>query len=153
MKEINEFSYNINMINSYEQVMKDLIYYNNYFSPSLSEFTGSLEEYAKKLFKFANNFEITDKDDKRLGIISFYSNDLINNIGYITLIVVDKEISKKGIGTILINFAEDYCKDKGMKKMKLEVMKDNTNALKFYSKHNYDIIKESEKTYYMIKDI
>lgn len=153
MRETNECSYNIKMIESYEKLIEDLIYYNNYFTPSLSDFTGNLEEYAKKLSKFANNFEITNKDDKRLGIISFYANDSINNIAYITLIVVDKEISNRGIGSILINFAEDYCKNKGMKKMKLEVMKDNVNALKFYSKHKYTIVEESEKTYYMIKNI
>lgn len=149
----NIFDYNINAIENYEQLKKNLIYYNDYFSVTLSERVGSLEEYAKKLYDKASNFEIVDKNDKNLGMISFYSNDLIDNIGFLTLIVVNKKNSNRGMGSKLINFAEEYCRNKGMKKMRLEVLKNNEPALKFYKKHKYYISEENDKTYYMIKNL
>ena len=43
-------------------------------------------------------------------MISFYSNDMIDKIGFLTLIVVNKDNSNVGIGSKLINFAEEYCR-------------------------------------------
>ena len=143
----------IKRIEDYRQLMRNLVYYNDYFSITLSERVGDLEEYAKKLYDKALNFEIIDKDNKNLGMISFYANDFVENIAFLTLIVVNKKNSNVGIGSNLIAFAEEYCKNKGMKKLKLEVLKNNENALKFYKKHKYYIIEENDITYYMIKEL
>lgn len=146
-------NYKMSIINNLEQLVNNLFYYDNYFSIALSERVGNLEKYAEKLFENAVNFEIIDKNNKRHGMISFYANDLDSCIGFITLIVVDKESTNCGIGSKLITFAERYCKEKGMQKMKLEVLKDNENAIKFYNKHKYSTVAETNKSYYMMKDI
>lgn len=153
MEELNNLNYNIEIINNYDKLIKNLTYYNNYFSPSLIEMTKNLEEYARKLYENAITFEIINEKKERLGIISFYANDHISNIAFITIIVVDKNYSNCGIGSFLIEYAEKYCKSIGMKKMRLEVNKNNKNALKFYEKHNYHIENEKDNTYYMLKEI
>lgn len=145
--------FSINKINSYEHLKENLYYYNNYFSPPLSKVPGDINKYAEKMFINANNIEIVDENKIKLGMICFYSNDVESKIGYITLLVVDKKYSNSGIGSILIKYAEDYAKKNNINKMKLEVSKNNENAIKFYKKKEYKIVEESEYSYYMEKDI
>lgn len=145
--------FSINKICSYEHLKRNLDYYNDYFLPPLTEVPGDVDKYAEKLFMNANNFEIINENKTRLGMICFYSNDTKSNIGYITLLVVEKEYSNSGIGSILIKYAEEFAKKENINKMKLEVVKNNEKAIKFYKKHSYTIAKENEYSYYMEKDI
>jgi len=44
-----KFNYNMIAITDYDNLINNLSYYDSYFSPTLSDFTGDLEAYAKKL--------------------------------------------------------------------------------------------------------
>lgn len=153
MKKVFNINYSIQIINDYNRLLETITYYNDYFSPSLIEMTKNLEEYTKKIYANAINFEIITEKKETLGLISIYANDNINCIAFITLIVVDKNYSNCGIGSMLIEYTEKYCKNIGMKKMRLEVQKTNIGAIEFYKKHKYYIEEENDTTYYMIKEL
>ena len=54
--------------------------------------------------------------------------------GYVYDIFVKKEFRKKGIGRILLEKAEDYCREKGYSRILLMVSADNANAIGLYNK-------------------
>ena len=147
--------YTISSIKTYEELMKYLIYYNNYFEPTLVDMVDSLQEYCRKIHNKANVVEIKNKENKQLGMIAFYANDKINKIGYITLVVVDKEYYGRGIGTRLMQYCEEYCAKCGMKKILLEVNKNNMKAINLYKKMGFEEIDQYKKinSIYMEKDI
>ena len=122
------------------------------YNPPLITSIDNLFEYAVKL---ANNAEIyIAKDELLLGFIAFYSNDVINKIGYITQLGVMPKAQSIGIGSKLMNISYTICKEKGMKKIKLEVRKMNTRAIRFYQKEGFRFCGEaSDRSIYMEKSI
>ncbi|MEJ2241051.1 MAG: ribosomal protein S18-alanine N-acetyltransferase [Candidatus Bathyarchaeota archaeon] len=57
-----------------------------------------------------------------------------NGNGYLLSIAVHPKSRNKGIAAILIEFLENKCKEKGYKKLILEVRMNNNNAIKVYRK-------------------
>jgi RimJ/RimL family protein N-acetyltransferase len=57
----------------------------------------------------------------------------IDNAGEIWGIYLDPSFWRKGIGTVLANWAVDYLTKSGYKKIVLWVFKDNTPSRKFYA--------------------
>jgi len=118
---------------------------------SISERVGSLEDYARKLLENSNNFCVK-RDEKIIGFISFYSNS--PNGAYLTQIAVDGEEKGRGIGSMMLEYAMSSAKNSGMKRIRLEVYKDNTEAISFYL--NKGFVKESagkEASIYMTKEL
>lgn len=56
---------------------------------------------------------------------------------HISLIYLEKQYRGRSLGIQLINYAEDICKKRGCKTMRLYVATSNHNARKFYAKHGY----------------
>lgn len=54
--------------------------------------------------------------------------------GYLLSIAVHPKSRNKGIAVLLIKFLENKCKEKGFKKLILEVRMDNEKAIKIYGK-------------------
>lgn len=153
MKKISNKEYKIIPIGNYNKILEVLNYYNEYFPISLLEMVNNLEEYAKKLNEKANTMQIVDSNNQQLGIVIFYSNDTINYVGFLTLIAVNKNYNNMGIGSKLLEYFEQYCKSCGMKKTRLEVLKENEKAIHFYKRHNYNFVSEDNNSYYMEKSI
>jgi ribosomal protein S18 acetylase RimI-like enzyme len=59
--------------------------------------------------------------------------------GFIMDIGVIEKYRKKGIGRKLLAFAEEYCRQKGFKCIKLMVNSRNKSALDFYRKHKFEV--------------
>ena len=55
----------------------------------------------------------------------------------ISELIVTKNIRSKGVGTMLINYAEKYFKNQGCEYVYVDVFEPNNSALKFYEKNNY----------------
>lgn len=88
----------------------------------------------------------------------------LNNeiIGYIGLRVyddsaevlnflIDNKYHNKGYGTELFNYILKYLKNNNIKQLTLEVNVNNLKALKFYNKHNFEIL-YTRKNYYKNKE-
>ena len=90
----------------------------------------------KKYFK-ESNILVAEINNEIVGFIIsstylFYDG----NRGYIEDICVKEEFKKKGIGTKLMQKAEDYFKEKGIKTFNLMTSKKN-DVFKFYEKLGY----------------
>jgi ribosomal protein S18 acetylase RimI-like enzyme len=57
--------------------------------------------------------------------------------GYIYDIFVKKEFRGKGIGKILLEKAQSYCREKGYSRILLMVSVNNANAIELYNKSGF----------------
>ena len=114
----------------------------NNFTPKLHSYV-NLTEYSQKIFLSADKFERFE-DNELIGLIAAYPNENHKN-AFITNVSVDKTHSKKGIGASLLNECIKYYKNKKYKRINLEVFRQNKNAINFYLKHNFKIVKNDEE--------
>lgn len=81
---------------------------------------------------------VAEENRTLLGLITFY---LLPNIrhgwyrGHIEDVVVNKSTRGKGIGSQLFNAVKKYCKENGIKVIKLDSGVDLTDAHRFYEKN------------------
>jgi ribosomal protein S18 acetylase RimI-like enzyme len=59
-------------------------------------------------------------------------------VGMVFDITVLEPFRRRGVAKLLIKTAEDYCRQQGMWRMKLEVAANNPNAIDLYSKVGYE---------------
>ena len=85
---------------------------------------------------FLADFCVAYTDDV-IGYVAMYANDLQSETAYITLIAVRRENQKVGVGSALIAWCESTAIGRGMRQLRLEVAKDNTNARSFYERHGF----------------
>lgn len=107
--------------------------------PKLSERV-HLEEYAKKLAcKAETLFARYENND--IGACSIYCN---TEIAYISSIAVKKAFASMHIGSeIILNAKKKSCFC-GCKCIRLDVFKENDNAIRFYKKNGFYKLAESE---------
>lgn len=116
----------------------------------------NVNEIIKKIQDNADFFVINEDVDVFTsgGYIAFYSNNLETKQAFITLFCVSESKQHAGLGTKLMKECIEYCKEKGMKEIKLEVRNNNLNAINFYIKNGFDFAGECTKeTKYMIKSL
>ena len=88
------------------------------------------------------------------GYCAIYINDIESKTAYITLIATEKSHQRMGIGKDLLDRTEEETLKKGFNKIKLEVKKENKNAIHFYEKNGFKIVSEaSDHSFYMIKEL
>ncbi len=90
-------------------------------------------------------------DENILGFIiadRFRPRRASRSVGKIITIDVAPEAQHIGLGTLLMNSAEQELKQAGCDYVSLEVAVDNDPALKFYKKHDYSVLKVLPR-YYM----
>ena len=89
-------------------------------------------------------------------IISFfamYVNDTVTKTAFISFIAVGIPYRGSGYGSVLLDKAVQTAKEKSMKILKLEVLKDNLIAQQFYKKHGFNVVSEGENSIYLEKNI
>ena len=62
--------------------------------------------------------------------------------GYILGIFVEPEFRRKGIGSALLRYAEDWCRERGFLSRTLNVGWQNESARSFYESHGYNVRSE-----------
>ena len=87
------------------------------------------------------------------GFAAYYANDKHELTGYITLIAIHSHFRRKGFGRHLIRSCFDDMTASGMRRVRLEVMSDNTGAISFYTAEGFRVISEaSPESFYMLKE-
>jgi ribosomal-protein-alanine N-acetyltransferase len=93
-------------------------------------------------------------------LVAKYNNKIIGYIGIsyildsadIISIVVDKNYTKRGIASLLLEKIYLFCKEKNVKRILLEVRKSNIAAQNLYLKNGFVKISERKKYYDNIED-
>lgn len=112
-----------------------------------------VDAYLDKISKYANVYAMS-VDDDICAFAAMYANDFENHTAYITLIGVKPDSQHSGCGTEMFRFCEEEAKQNGMKTLRLEVDKDNENAVRFYKKQGMKLEKEaSQNSMYMKKSL
>ncbi|MCC7436278.1 GNAT family N-acetyltransferase [Candidatus Nomurabacteria bacterium] len=95
------------------------------------------EHYGENMPKFFNDkfTLVTEEDEKIIGYITVVCD---SGVGQIEPLMVDPDKKGQGIGSQLLQEAENLAKDKGIHKLWLETGKD-WKAKDFYLKHGYAI--------------
>ena len=57
--------------------------------------------------------------------------------GHFSDFFVREDLRGKGIGSRILEFAINYFKENGIKKIRLHVYKDNSSAIKLYEKYDF----------------
>lgn len=60
-----------------------------------------------------------------------------DNIGWISMLVVDPAFHRKGIGSYAVSYAEEFLRDMSKSIIKIHTTSDNTPAQKLYEKCGY----------------
>lgn len=126
----------IQIVDNYDELEKIIINFDEVFIPSLKSRLLDLKQYSKKLYDNAVTIKAVF-DNQTVGFASFYCNDNINNIAYLTQIAVLKDARSKGVGSLLLDEVIKICLLKGMNVLKLEVYCNNFSAMNFYEKYGF----------------
>lgn len=129
-------------LHSVEEIRDVLQRYDDSATRKLTDRVESLEVFAEKLFRYAENYVMVQHNTE-LGFISFYANDMVNRRAYLTVIAVDARYQKKGIGSLALQFMLDECRARQMATIRLEVDTMNDNAIGFYQMHGFSIVEEA----------
>jgi len=107
------------------------------------------EDYFRKLYqKSPEGFIVAEDKGKILG---YAIGEVQKDCGKIISIAVYPAWRKKGIGKELANFLIEYFKKKNLKKISLQVRKNNLAAISFYKNLGFQILK-TIKNYYQNGD-
>jgi ribosomal-protein-alanine N-acetyltransferase len=109
------------------------------------------EEFVKELTqnRFAKYF-VCKMNRKIIGFLGLW---LIFDDAHIATIAVAPPFMRKGIGTLLVEFAIKLAKESGCNKLILEVRKSNEAAMEFYDKMGFAFVNTKKNFYsYPIED-
>lgn len=121
----------------------------------VSERGGRVEDYLSVddvdmyLDKILNVAEIlTHYEGGRLkGCIAYYCNDPIEKSAFVSLIIVTPDSRGNGLADVLLDAVILLARKRGMKKVCLEVKRENGRALRFYEKRGFSVKEELKKSY------
>lgn len=125
----------VRQINNAELILKSIKQCDNVFEESIVsriDFTSLFHKICEYSI-----FLVAYVDEEIAGYLAFYANDLINKVAFITLLAVKSKYQNKHIGKKLIEMCELYAKNNGMLQIKLEVLNQNNNAIRFYKRNGY----------------
>lgn len=107
----------------------------NAFTESVIE----LENYEELLKKIQSHGIVVRamEDSNIAGFCAFYANDFLQKIAYISLICVAKNYQRRGIGQQLLDRTVQIAKNKGMKRIKLQVLTVDIKPIEFYKKNQF----------------
>ena len=140
LAEINDINDIMKMIHdcANDLIGKNIFQWNEKY-PSRDIFLSDIEK--KNLFILKNNSEIIgcvalsyDKDIE-YNDVKWLTKDEKNL--YVHRLAVDPKFQKKGIGSLLMDFAEDYGRDNKLKSIRLDTFSKNERNNRFYKSRKY----------------
>lgn len=114
---------------------------NGHFVPDSPDYLSKLAVEAEVLFH--------EYQGQCKGFVFFYCNDLESSMSYITLIMVDPDSRKSGIGAALVRYVLALTAQRGLNVCRLEVLKENGAAIKFYEALGFRPIEDRGNRYLM----
>lgn len=121
-------------------IKRELVRDNNFITDDIS-----VDNYIAKLRKLACFTHIV-KDDSLIAFCAYYSNDNVNKVGFISMVIVAPDYRGKGVAEVIIESALKLMKLEGMLTCNLEVRSDNVFAIKLYEKLGFKPILENNKS-------
>ena len=140
------------LVNEASQVKNILLQFIKYF-PDLEQRVKNIDSYAEKLSQNARVLCQYLEGDCA-GFSAYYANNIETQTGYITLIAIHENFRRQGLGSKLIRECFEDMKNFDMKRVRLEVRKDNGGAIKFYESEKFILESESEsESLYMAREL
>ena len=102
-----------------------------------------IDQYSAKLAAQSVAFVCLDEANNISAALFGYANDLTERIGFVSYIGKVKEVPR-GVATQLHARFVEYARNVGMKWIRLEVRNSNLNAISFYKKLGYELLKNGE---------
>lgn len=96
-----------------------------------------LNKLAKKWHTYADFCSCRDDEGHLAGMIAFYANGKGAKFGYISHVYVVPRFRGKGVFKSMLHVVENEVRLKGYDEIRLEVHKDNSNALIVYEKNGF----------------
>ncbi len=111
-----------------------------------------LRFWPEKLASKANSIICSAEDDRVIGCMFFYDNDLAvkNREGFCVFFCVHPEFRRCGIASDIVSRVKSHLNKKGIPFFKLKCTKNNIAALKFYLKKGFCIIDDDGSTFTML---
>jgi ribosomal protein S18 acetylase RimI-like enzyme len=113
------------------------------YVPPISSRT-DLRTYCEKLIRRAEVFILEDpgtepgrEPNADIGFVAFYANDRHGGSAFVSSIGIRPQHRRKGIGAALLDAAVEVCRERGMRRVLLEVADRNTRARGFYRKYGF----------------
>ena len=97
------------------------------------------EKYVQKLLLNAHVLKYYIEGDMA-GVIAFYANDFKERKAFLSFVGVNQKYRGKGIGKILIISSLNLLKAKDFKSYSLEVLKENSAAIKTYRSLGFEVV-------------
>lgn len=103
--------------------------------------------------KYAENAVVlaVAKEEDIRGICSFYCNR--GEIAFLSMIVINGNDQGKGLGRLLLDRMCSLCREKGIKRIRLEVAGNNETAKRFYQKNGFIPEEESNNSCTLCKEL
>ncbi len=111
------------------------------FPPGISYSKQELKAYIRRRGSFT--LVATDADEKAAGFIVVHDGPT----GHVITIDVDAMARRLGVGSLLLEAAEDRLRASGSRAVGLETAVDNVSALSFYKRHGYNVIRTWPRYY------
>ena len=121
----------IKELNSYESIKTLVRDFNSHYYTERDNIA-ILDELSYKYYKNAH-ITVAYYNDIPAGYIAYYRNDDKTKIAYISMLVIAREYRNNGVGHKLIDYVINDCLINNYRFIRLEVNKNNSNAIKFYS--------------------
>ena len=112
----------------------------------------NLRLHAEKLRKFATTIEIW-YDEELVGLCACYMNNIESGVSFISHIAIHPGFKRIGLGKKIIDTTIQGARLKGFQKLQLEVSKENSAAIAFYTKQKFVIIEDRESKFLMSLDL
>ena len=126
---------------SIEDIVQHLNKCSKFFIPELKTYV-NISEYSNKIFNKSVRFEAYDGDDL-IGLLALYINE-DDKSTFITNLSVDINYQRTGVSKKLLENCKNFNTHQKYDFILLEVFKNNINAINFYKKNNFKILKKME---------
>ena len=133
---------------SEEQIYLHLKECDGNFTPPLSSRVDLLD-YSRKIFQQSISFEAW-QDNDLVGMLNAYLNNASNRTGFITNVSILEEYMRKGVASSLLYMCLEHARNLGFSRIKLEVSRENSVAIKLYSRAGFKVMEESRE--YMLME-
>lgn len=96
-------------------------------------------EYTIKLMKKGSLYLVLGDNGAPVGVMGFYANDQETKTAYLSIASLLPKVRRMGIGSKLMKIFISECKNAGMKKVCLEVNRENSDAVAYYEKMGFSV--------------
>lgn len=102
-----------------------------------------LDDYAAKLHERAD-IALAYLNNRVVGLIALYANDLVTKACHIPLVAVDPETRRRGVGKALVLRALARARARGMTSANLNVLPSNGTAIALYRSFRFRVIRSNQ---------